>query len=272
MKSQLHFFASAILLSMLFSSCTLFRFAYSPTIQQIPAFKEKNESRIIASAASSLVGTENSYSVQGAYAVTDHFALTAAWNGSLRSQDELTTSNGSGTTTTEVVKYNRTSAEFGAGIFYPVSLDKQVFFELYGGYGFGKNDITDNMTTNNGGNGFHKSKTNRFYFQPSFSFHPGNNFTLTPALRFTSIGYTNIQTNYDNNELELYQLLEIANKRLLFIEPALMTSFGFESAPWFRIQAQMNVSLLTGSTNTNYRSNYFSIGFQFDPVKAVKKK
>ncbi len=271
MKLQLRLLASACLLSMLFSSCTLFRFAYSPTVQQIPAFKEKGESRITAIAASTLVGTENSYSLQGAYAVSNHFALTAAWNGSLRSQDELTTSSGSNTTT-EVVKYNRSTAEFGAGIFYPISKDKQVFFELYGGYGFGKNHINDNMTSNSGTNGFHHSKTNKFYFQPSFSFHPGNNFTITPALRFTSIGYTNIQTNYDNSELESYQLLEIANKRLFFVEPALMTSFGFESAPWFRIQAQMNVSLLTGTTNTNYRSNYFSVGFQFDPAKAIRKK
>ncbi|NCU04086.1 MAG: hypothetical protein GXC73_08885 [Chitinophagaceae bacterium] len=271
MKSQLHLFAAAVLLSLLLSSCTLFRFAYSPTIQQIPAFKEKNESRVVASVASTLVGTENSYSLQGAYAVSDHFALTAAWNGSLRSQDELTTSSGNNTNT-EVVKYNRSSAEFGAGIFYPISKDKQVFFELYGGYGFGTNDITDNIISNSGSTGFHNSKTNRFYFQPSISFHPGNNFTITPALRFTSIGYTGIKTNYDNNELESYQLLDIARKRLLFVEPALMTSFGFESAPWFRIQAQINGSMLTGSSNTNYRSNYFSVGFQFDPVKAIKKK
>jgi hypothetical protein len=273
MKPQLRLLVFACLLSMLFSSCTLFRFAYSPTVQQIPAFKEKGESRITAIAASTLVGTENSYSLQGAYAVSDHFALTAAWNGSLRSQDELTTSSGSNTST-EVVKYNRSTAEFGAGIFYPLSKDKQVFFELYGGYGFGKNNINDNVATNSGPNGFHYSKTNKFYFQPSFSFHPGTNFTITPALRFTSIGYSDIRTNYDNSELETYQLLEIGRKRLFFVEPALMTSFGFDGAPWFRIQAQMNVSLLTGNTttHTNYRSNYFSVGFQFDPAKAFKQK
>lgn len=262
----------SILCIMLFSSCTLFRFAYSPTIQNIPAFKEKNEARINAAVASTLAGTENSYSLQGAYAVSDHFAITAAWNGSLRSQDELTTSNGSGTSNTEIVKYNRRSAEFGAGVFYPLSNDKKVFFELYGGYGFGTNDISDNVATKSGSTGFHNSKTNRFYLQPSLSFHPSSNFTLTPVMRFTSIGYSNITTSYDNNELQSYQLVEIQQRRLFFIEPALMTSFGFESTPWFRVQAQMNVSLLAGSTNTNYRSNYFSVGFQFDPVKALKKK
>lgn len=273
MKPQLRLTASVCFLSMFLNSCTLFRFAYSPTVQQIPAFKEKGESRITAIAASTLTGTENSYSLQGAYAVGNHFALTAAWNGSLRSQDELTTSSGNNTST-EVVKYNRSTAEFGAGIFYPISKDKQVFFELYGGYGFGKNNINDNMTSNSGTNGFHHSKTNKFYFQPSFSFHPGNNFTITPVLRFTSIGYNDINTNYDNTELETYKLLELGRNRLFFIEPALMTSFGFESAPWFRIQAQMNVSLLAGNTDsrTNYRSNYLSVGFQFDPAKAFKQK
>lgn len=271
MKQQLHLLVPAFLLSMLFSSCTLFRFAYSPTIQNVPAFKEKNESRVNASVASTLTGTENSYSLQGAYAVSDHIALTASWNGSLRSQDELTTTSG-GTTNSEIVKYNRSTAEFGAGIFYPISKDKKVFFELYGGYGFGKNNISDNIATNSGPNGFHNSKTNKFYFQPSFSFHSGDNFTITPVLRFTSIGYTDIATNYDNSELANYQLVEIGSRRLFFIEPALMSSLGFESAPWFRIQAQMNVSLLTGSSNTNYRSNYLSVGFQFDPVKAFAKK
>ncbi len=271
MKQQLRLIASVFLMSMLFSSCTLFRFAYSPTIQNIPAFKEKNESRINASVASTAVGTENSYALQAAYAVTDHFALTAAWNGSLRSQDELTTSTNS-STNTEIVKYNRRSAEFGAGVFYPLTKDKKVFFEFYGGYGFGSNDISDNMATNSGPTGFHNSKTNRFYFQPSFSFHPVSNFTITPVLRFTSIGYSNISTNYDNNELQSYQLLDIQQKRLFFIEPALITSLGFDSAPWFRIQAQMNVSLLSGSSNTYYRNNYFSVGFQFDPVKAFAKK
>jgi hypothetical protein len=272
MKQQLHLLAIAFLLSLLLSSCTLFRFAYSPTIQNIPAFKEKNEARVNASIASTAAGSENSYSLQGAYAFTNNFALTAAWNGSLRSQDELTTSNGNGTTNAEIVKYKRSSAEFGAGIFYPVSKDKKVFFEFYAGYGFGSNDIADNVATNSGPNGFHNSKTNRFYFQPSFSFHPGSNFTMTPVLRFTSIGYRDIKTNYDNDELEFYKLMEISSRRLLFVEPALMTSFGFDSAPWFRIQAQMNLTLLTKNNNTNYRNNYFSVGFQFDPVKAFAKK
>ncbi|HLO37340.1 MAG TPA: hypothetical protein VK173_02510 [Lacibacter sp.] len=271
---QLRLLTSAFALIMMFSSCTLFRFAYSPTVQQIPAFKEKGESRIAAIAASTLIGTENSYSLQGAYAVSNHFALTAAWNGSLRSQDELVISDGSGNSNAEIVKYNRNTAEFGAGVFYPISKDKKIFFELYGGYGFGTNNISDNVATNSGLNGFHNSKTNKYYFQPSFSFHPGNNFTISTVLRFTSIGHNNIKTNYDNSELEAYSLLEIGRNRLFFVEPALMTSFGFENAQWFRIQAQLNFSLLTGNTDshTNYRSNYFSVGFQFDPVKGLKKK
>ncbi len=272
MSTYLKLTATVILVSSLFSSCTLLRFAYSPTVQQVPAFKEKNESRVTAVAASTVVGTENSYSLQGAYAVTNHFAVTAAWNGSLRSQDELTYSDGSGNTGTDIVKYKRSSAELGAGIFYPISKDKKVFFELYGGYGFGKNNISDNSTTNSGALGFHNSKTNRYYIQPSFSFHTSENFTLSTVLRFTSIGYSNISTSYDNNELSTYQLLEITRNRLMFIEPALVSSFGFDSAPWFRIQAQMNASLLTGNNNTNYRNNYFSIGFQFDPLKALKTK
>lgn len=269
---QLTAFRSVLLLSTLlsFQSCTLLRFAYSPSIQNVPAFTEKNESRVTGFIAAPLSGTETNYGLQGAYAITDHFAITAGLNGTGKAEDELTITDGGGGTEIDIVKYKRNSVDFGVGVFYPISKDKKVFFEAYAGYGFGKNKITD--LTDNSATYFHNSDINRFYVQPVLSLHPSDIFTLSIPVRFTSIGYTNIQTNYTSNDLDMYLLKAIATKRLNFIEPALVISSGFKAIPWLKLQGQINISLRLGEENVYYRSNYFGIGLQFDLVKAFQKK
>lgn len=259
-----------VCLTLFLQSCTLFRYAYSPTIQNVPGFTGKNESRITAVIASPASGTENNFAFQGAYAITDHFAITAGYNGTAKSQDELTFTNSNGSSQKDVVKYNRNSADFGAGIFYPVSKDNKAFFEVYAGYGFGSNkitDMTDNTTTY-----YHNSDINRVYLQPVLSIHTSALFTISTSLRFTSIGYRNINTNYSAGDLSSYSLDAIAAKRLFFIEPALVISGGIKDAPWVRLQGQINLSLLTGEATTNYRSNYFGMGLVFDPAKAFQNK
>jgi len=267
---QLAFFNTVMLLciTFLFQSCTLFRFAYSPTIQNVPGFTEKNESRITSVIGSTLSGSESNFTFQGAYAVTNHFALTAGINGTARSQDELTYTDGSGNSQTDIVKYKRNSFDIGAGIFYPVSADKKVFIEAYAGYGSGSNKITD-MNNNIAGN-YHNSDVNRFYLQPVLSIHPSVNSSISTSLRFTSIGYTNIKTTYSSGDLSAYYLADIASRRLSFIEPALVFSLGSKSAPWIRLHGQINFTFLAGDAQVYYRSNYFGIGIQFDPVKAIK--
>lgn len=222
------------------------------------------------SVASTLSGSELSYSVQGAYAVTNHFALTGAVNGTMRSLEELAYTDNNGAIREENVQYNRRSVEFGAGVFFPISRDSSVFFETYAGYGFGFNRITEltNTTVTN----FHNSNTNRFYIQPSFSYHPMDQFALSFLVRFTSIRYTDIATTYTNEQLESYRLLQISSSRLLFVEPSLIASIGFLNTPWLRIQSQINFSYLTGSPNTYYRSNNFVLGLMVDPIKAFRKK
>ncbi|MFT3843645.1 MAG: hypothetical protein QM725_01225 [Lacibacter sp.] len=266
---QVRFSSVAITLTaaLVLQSCTLLRFAYSPTIQNVPAFKEKNESRINAVMSSPASGTETNFALQGAYALTKHFAVLGSYNGTIKGRDELSYTE-NGTTTTDIVEYKRNSAEFGAGIFYPVSPNEKVVIEAYAGYGFGNNKITDK--TNNTVTGFHNSKTNRYFIQPVLSIHPSPSFTFSTSFRYTNIGYSDIYTTYSVDDLANYQLTELGTKRISFLEPSIVLSGGLPDAPWVRLQCQMNFSFYLGGPTINYRSNYFSFGFQFDPVKAIR--
>lgn len=271
MKKLISFNAVVLLyVSFFFQSCTLFRFAYSPTIQNVPAFTKKNESRITTTIAGPLTSTESNFSIQGAYALTNHFALTTGMYGTAKSQDELTHTDANGVTRKEIIKYKRNSFDFGMGIFYPISQDKKVFIEAYAGYGFGINKITD--MTNTSTTNFHNSNTSRFYLQPVLSFHPSQNFVFSTSLRYTSIGYDKIKTSYTQSDLASYYLETIATKRLEFLEPVLVLCGGLKKTPWILLQGQINFSLLMNENKVHYRNNYFSIGLQFDPVKAFKRK
>ncbi|MBX9782931.1 MAG: hypothetical protein K2X48_06545, partial [Chitinophagaceae bacterium] len=233
-----------------------------PTQQHVPNLKEKNDSRLTASLGTPAAGNETNYSIQAAYAITNHFALTGGINGTYNGTDNLTTTINNVTKNFEV-RYKRPSFELGAGIFYPISKDKKVMFETYAGYGAGKNNITEfinNVQTN-----FHNSRTNRFYVQPILSFHPADFISISGSVRYNNIGYNSITTGYTNTELINYKLSDLSLKRIEFLEPSLAVTGGVNSVPWLRLQTQLtSVNLLSG-VNINYRVPFLSLAVQIDP-------
>lgn len=267
MRNQ--FTISLLFTFFLLQSCTLFRFAYMPSIQNVPALQKKNDSRLTAVIGNPMLGNETSYSIQSAYAVSDHFAITGALNGTANNSDELSTTNQNGVVTTTTIKYRRPNFEIGAGWIQALSKDKKVIIETYVGYSKGKNKISDfkNFSLSR----FHNSSTNRFYIQPIISFHPADFITLSGSLRYNTIDYTNIQTDYSTTELQTYRLQQLGTKRFSFLEPCFMISAGIKSAPWIRFQAQSSASYLLGNENLNfyYRESYFSFGIMIDPVKIL---
>lgn len=242
-----------------------------PSIQNVPSLQKKNDARLAAAIGNPLLGNETTFSIQGAYAVSNHFAVTGALNGTTNNSDELSTTNQNGVVTTNTIKYRRPNFEIGVGWIQPLSKDKKVIFETYTGYSNGKNKITDfkNLTPIR----FHNSTTNRFYIQPVISFHPADFITLSGSLRYNSLDYTNIQTDYSTTELQTYRLQLLGTKRFSFLEPCFTISAGIKSAPWIRFQAQSSGSYLIGNEISNFyfRESYFSFGVMIDPIKMLAK-
>jgi len=251
----------------LLPSCTR-HVAYSPAVQNVPGFKEKNESRISAAIATPASRGESSFTIQGAYAVTNHFAVLASYNGTINGHSVLGY-NERKYEPMDAEEYKRNSTEFGAGFFYPISADKKTILETYAGYGFGGNKIAE--LNNNTITGFHNSKTTRFFLQPIISFHLSRYATLSIPFRFTSVGYSDIKTNFTQGHLDTFQFSGLAKKRVAFLEPGCVLSVGLNNFPWIRIQCQANAIFFLGGPHVNYRDNYFSFGFHFDPVNAIKK-
>jgi hypothetical protein len=275
MKTKKLFFA--ILLFACFVSCSSNRYIYSASPPNNPYFKEKGESKFAAYYSSSKDNASakefaNGWDLQGAYAIGEHWALTASLF-NRREQDVYKYNSSNNPFDSSVVKYKRNMFETGGGYFISVNPKKTITINLYGGAAFGKFSIDDNgINGNTNYNRTHSSKITKWFLQPSVNFMPGKFIRLSFSIKTSNVHYGNIQTNYTNNELLYFNLYILNNKTLNFIEPCWNFQFGLPKYPWVKLDW-----IISGVSNNlvyieNVRQNNVSIGLTFDFSKKTTKE
>src|SRR5690625_4473821 len=104
------------------ASCKTNRYIYKSSKPNVPFFGEKGDADASASIGASGVD------VQGAYAISDHFAVTGAASlGIGEEQDEEKSIRDSVAT----VNYHRNDFEIGVGYFVTLNPSKTITFNLY---------------------------------------------------------------------------------------------------------------------------------------------
>jgi hypothetical protein len=269
-----------VLALLTFTSCYTPRFAYSPTAHNVPVLAEKNDSKLAVSYSTNgdMRSTDNSYDrnrsngidVQAAYAVTNHIAV----QGSYFSRSEKTHDNTSDFGfDSSVVRYKRNLFEIGAGFFTPIDSKKRVFFQAFGGIGFGRFNFTDY-----GRNSsyqlyyrFHDADIFKYYLEPAISFRSSNEvFAASLSTRFSVINFKNVKTNYTFQEKKDFKLDSLNRFASVFFEPAFVNSYGFNKLPGLRIEYQVGLCLLMSRQIMDYRTFNFSVGLMFDIPKLIK--
>jgi hypothetical protein len=265
---------------MILSSCYTPRFAYSPTAHNVPVLTERNDSKLAFNYSTNADSRSsddkysrnraNGYDVQGAYAITSHVGL----QGSYFSRYEKTISNASNDNyfDSSVISYNRHLFEFGAGYFTPIDTRQKIFFQVFGGVGFGKFDFTDNGKDINQNiyHRFHNADITKFYLEPAIIFRNTEVFAASLSTRFSLVNFRNIQTNYIQPEKEHFKLDSLDRYSSIFFEPAFVNSYGFNKLPGLRIEYQLGLSLLMSREILDYRRFNFSIGLVFDIPKLIR--
>lgn len=176
--------------------------------------KEKNQLRISANLAIGENDEDNSNDfsnygmhVRAAYAVTDHFGISASYFASIE-KDKYNWSSDEA----KSISYKRGIGEVSAGYFTTVYQKPNLFFELYAGYGLGGNSIKEKYRETyyvNGG--MYKNNYNQFFLQPAIVVHHKNILQAGFFLRTSLIKFTNIRTDYStdilkDNYVRLYDL------------------------------------------------------------------
>ncbi len=267
------------------ASCNTVRYAYSPNAHNVPVLAKQFDSKLSASYSANFdpgnSNTDNRYDhknnksngfdVQGAVAVTDHIAVQG--NFYSRSEKGYT---GSSNGDSSVVRYKRNLVEFGAGYFTSINKKESVYFQVFGGVGFGKLNLKDAGNTFNGSiyNNFYNANFNKYYLEPAIIFRKKDLFAASLSTRFSLLSFRNIHTDYTKDERIDYKLDSLDHFNTVFLEPAFVNSFGFKKLPGMKIEYQFGLSLAldpnTDGQLFDYRPFNFSIGLTFDIGKLIR--
>ncbi len=246
------------------ASCNTPRYIYSPAAHNVPVLTKKGDSKIGAVYSTNAVGQETKdgvkidnrsrgYDLQGAVAITNNFAIQAnhfyRWEKTEGGPDSIT------------LKYKRNLTEIGLGYYLPINDKKNAFFQVFAGAGLGRFSFTDTDKT---GNYFHQANITKIYLQPAVLFKSKGSFTTSVAVRFSSINYSKIKTNYSASQLNDYFLEDLSGRAKWFFEPATVSSFGFKNIPGLRFEVQGGLSFLMARNYVDYRKFNFSVGTWVD--------
>ena len=261
-------------------SCRTPRYIYSPAPPNNPYFREKGESKLAVYYSTGGDANElaaeynNGYDVQGAYAISNHVALTADF---FKRNEKDSISNYDRTYfDRSVVRYNRHITSFGGG-FYGDLFDKHIYCNIYGGVGFGKYSFSDNGIDN--GTFYtrdYKSHMTKWYIQPSINF-------FSKYLRTGLIGkmcwvhFDNISTSYTPAELVYLNLDRLPGRTLIFFEASWNLQATFKNMNWMFIEGSITASTDPFDRNTvNLEARNFNasigVGFDFSKMKMKNKR
>jgi hypothetical protein len=214
---------------------------YTPNTQNVPLISKQGETNL------SLSGNANQVEFQGAYGVTNGFAIQA--NGGLFIPKDL--DNGDGGSG----KY----IEVGGGYFTPIH--EHFVFELYGiaGAGSVENHLPSTIDGNPGTQGDISANIFRYGIQPNFGFK-SKYFTAAVSSRFVNLRYSNIDGDLVYNGEDQVSYLR-DNRSSFLIEPALTLRGGID-----KIKLQLQVGYSWNASNEAFRQDdgFITLGLNFN--------
>lgn len=261
-------------------ACRTPRYIYSPAPPNNPYFREKGESKLTAyystGADANDISEEYNHGLdlQAAYAISDHVALTA--DHFKRNEKDAIYDYDRTYFDSSIVRYKRNLTNFGAGYFAPITNDKNITVNIFGGLGFGKYSFSDNGINN--GVGYHRdyySKMNKWYIQPSINFFVGNYFRTALISKVSWVHFNDIRTSYTADELSYLDLDRVQGKTLSFFEGTWNMQVSFKNIRWFYLDGGFTFSsdpFVNSDSNLEARNFNASIGISLDLSKMKNPK
>lgn len=260
-------YSSVATLFLILCSCSQPRYIYNPPARNLHYFTEKGEGVVSASWSTGPsrnydAGSENynhGADIQTAYAVSQHWAITAAFH-QRRERDNITNYSTVIRTYSDIT-YKRSGWEFGGSYFIHLDNQQITFFYVDGGIGLSRNQLDDlSIIDSVNLQRYFNNKSARFFAQPGI-YTGSKNFRFNLGLRFQYSRFSHQETNYLQPELVLYSLDGLND--IMTYEPYFAFRIGIPSFPW--IKADMQVG--TASINKGFyiRNSYATFGLSFYP-------
>jgi hypothetical protein len=239
---------TTVFIIFILTGCT--HYYYVPPTQNVPLFREKNEVRITANVSNDVgVGVD----IQAAYAMTDKFAIMTSFSSV---KDEYENDLGKGN-------------YFDLALGYYKPLDKNIVFEIYGGFGSStQNHKYSYYNDGSPGSEAHLSFV-KLFLQPSFGY-TSNGFDVAVTAGLSNVIFREINNRVYQGSVH-YEGVNLLsqNKSSFLFEPSLTLRGGWKYA---KVQAQILYSKNLSHPELNFFSYRSSLGLTFAFAERFKNK
>ncbi len=214
---------------------------YTPNTQNVSLISQKGETNL------TLAGNANQVEFQGAYGVSNGFAMIA--NGGLFIPSDLDNGNGG----------SGKFLEIGGGYFTPVS--DQFVFETYGLVGFGgfENHLPSTAGSTPNTKGKISANIFRVGIQPNFGFK-SRYFSAALSSRFVNLSYNDIKGDLIFEGVNQVDYLTDHNSNFL-IEPAMTIRGGLDK---IKVQVQYLYSFNLTTSDFRQDESILTLGLNFN--------
>jgi hypothetical protein len=241
----------AFLVTLLFNSCSFPHYYYTPNLQNVPMFTEKNV--LSGDIAGSFGAANSSLEVQAGLSLPAHLALTADYmTGGTRHLRE-------GVSDISKIEYY----EGAAGIYIP--FNNYGVFELYGGLGKGTQNHTFAYKEYNGNliwtwvsDGTADLSFSKFFIQPDIGIKT-EFFEGAFSCRFSKLKFSRIDVNNTIHRIDELNDLKL-NTEPWLLEPTLTIRGGSETV---QVQLQIISSATLPKTDLLFEGFRYSLGMHF---------
>ena len=271
--------ATFIVTLFLLYSCYSPRYAYSPPAVNVPLLTKKGDSKFGALYSNNFPGKEKNATVSRPYSygldIHTAYALSNKWavqlNYFLRSEKN---GDNQGTVNTAAIKYRRELLEAGVGTYRRINGSDKKIFQLTAGAGLGKFSFTDRGRDSMlvPYQKYHRSDVWKLFVQPACMFISKKRTAISVASRFSILYYSNIQTDYSEQQLTNYELFTLGGDPVIFWEPAFVHTIGLKRLPDIRFEYQFGFSALLSRRFIDARTFNVSAGLQADIAGLLSRK
>jgi hypothetical protein len=259
-------------------SCKPPRYIYSPAPANNPYFRERGESKIAAYYSTSGSDNEqekeydNGLDLQAAYALSDHWALTADYYKRNEKQVEVDADEPFFQSAT--IRYNRKTTSFGTGYFTPLDKKKSIMFNVFTGIGFGQFSFDDyGLDYGTGYRRYYKNDVTKWYIQPSFNFFAGKYLRTGLIGKISWVHYSKMETNYTQPELDYLEMNLLSRRTFSFFEFTWNMQVTMEKMKWLHLDGGITLCTEAFRNYADLEARNFnaSIGLSLDFSKMKNK-
>lgn len=237
-------------------------YVHAPAPVNNPFLKKKNDTQLTANVLLGEGIATPGLDFQSAYAIGNHLAFTASFSKRPeRNKYKEHNNMFSQSLDSAGLRYMRNNAEFALGYFTPLNTTKTVYFNIYGGWGFGKNIFTQNKKQEQSvpKEDVYRIPLQKWFVQPSLNFTMGEHFRMGVAIKASWLQFQRPATSFTEQEQLDIGFSRYQQKTIFLAEPATSLQFVPGNSP---VSFNINVNLLAlpaddDNDNPNNNDVYF---------------